>query len=181
MSAMNLNYKQKGNFTVEFAIVGVAFSFLIIFSADVIVKLSLKGKLDRLSYSVANILKERTQFYNDSYTLSKAETRTLNTIAKQSMRRTSQNFDGKRWGMHIEALQFNSRDESVVVSFPEGTQPITPSIGMDSLRNLAVMTSWGRRASIYRVTMVYRTENWFGALIGEEFNTVSSSAIMIGR
>ncbi|WP_254795850.1 tight adherence pilus pseudopilin TadF [Moritella viscosa] len=43
------------------------------------------------------------------------------------------------------------------------------------------MTSWGRRASIYRVTMVYRTENWFGALIGEEFNTVSSSAIMIGR
>ncbi|CAM3035727.1 MULTISPECIES: tight adherence pilus pseudopilin TadF [Moritella] len=178
---MNLNYKQKGNFTVEFAIVGVAFSFLIIFSADVIVKLSLKGKLDRLSYSVANILKERTQFYNDSYTLSEAETSTLNTIAKQSMRRTSQNFDGKRWGMHIEALQFNSRDESVVVSFPEGTQPITPSIGMDSLRNLAVMTSWGRRASIYRVTMVYRTENWFGALIGEEFNTVSSSAIMIGR
>jgi len=181
MSAMNLNYKQKGNFTVEFAIVGVAFSFLIIFSADVIVKLSLKGKLDRLSYSVANILKERTQFYNDNYTLSEAETSTLNTIAKQSMRRTSQNFDGKRWGMHIEALQFNSRDESVVVSFPEGTQPITPSIGMDSLRNLAVMTSWGRRASIYRVTMVYRTENWFGALIGEEFNTVSSSAIMIGR
>ncbi|SGY85494.1 tight adherence pilus pseudopilin TadF [Moritella viscosa] len=178
---MNLNYKQKGNFTVEFAIVGVAFSFLIIFSADVIVKLSLKGKLDRLSYSVANILKERTQFQKEDYTLSDKEISTLNTIAKQSMRRTSLNFDGKRWGMRIEALQFDSKDKPVVVSFPRGTQQITPSIDMDTLTNLAVMTSWGRRASIYRVTMVYRTENWFGALIGEEFNTVSSSAIMIGR
>ncbi|KXO09530.1 Flp pilus assembly surface protein TadF, ATP/GTP-binding motif [Moritella sp. JT01] len=178
---MNLNDKQQGNFTVEFAVVGVIFSLLIVFSADVIVKLSLKGKLDRLSYSVANILKERTQFNNDNYRLSEAETTTLNTIATQSMRRTSQNFDDLRWGMHIEALQFDSKDEPIVFPFPRGTQKITPSSDMKTLENLAVKTSWGRRATIYRVTLIYKTENWFGALIGEEFNTVSSSAIIIGR
>lgn len=178
---MNLNCKQRGNFTVEFAIVGVIFSLLIVFSADVIIKLSLKGKLDRLSYSVANILKERTQLYDEDYKLSQAEISTLDTIATQSMRRTSPNFDEQRWGMRIEALQFDRNDTPEGISFDRGNQGVNPSIDMTTLANLAVMTSWGRRASIYRVTFVYRTENWFGALIGEEFNTVSSSSIMIGR
>ena len=181
MSVMNLNCKQQGNFTIEFAIVGVIFSLLIVFSADVIIKLSLKGKLDRLSYSMANILKERTQFQKENYTLSGQEATTLNTIAKQSMRRTSQSFDGKRWGMRIEALQFDSNDNAKVIPFNRGQQKVTPSINMKSLKNLAVNTSWGRRATIYRVTMLYKTDNWFGALIGKEFNTVSSSSIIIGR
>lgn len=178
---MNLNSKQSGNFTVEFAIVGVMFSFMLVFSADVIIKLSLKGKLDRLSYSVANILRERTQFNNETYDLDNKEVWMLNTIAEKSLRRTSNNFDRRRWGMSIEALQFDSEDKMHVSLFRRGNQSITPHVVMSELADLAVQTSWGRRATIYRVTMMYKTDNWFGELIGEEFNAVSSSAVIIGR
>ncbi|QFI38752.1 ATP-binding protein [Moritella marina ATCC 15381] len=178
---MHLSFKQGGNFTVEFAIVGVMFSLILVFSTDVIIKLSLKGKLDRLSYSVANILRERTQFQYENYVLANKEVEILNRIAKSSMRRTSHNFDGKRWGLSIEALQFNAQNEMSVSSFRGGNQSITPYVAMNELANLAVQTSWGRKATIYRVTMMYKTDNWFGELIGEEFNRVSSSSVIIGR
>jgi len=181
MNEVNFKYKQKGNFTVEFAIIGVVFSLLIVFSADVIMKLSLKGKLDRLSYSVVNMLKERTQFNSENFAVTEDEASALNKIAQQSMHRTSANFDGQRWGMSIEALQFDRSDNPSVLSFSEGEQGVNNRVPIQDLGDLVVITSWGRRATIYRVTLIYKTENWFGSLIGKEFNTVSSSSVMIGR
>ena len=58
MNGLNLKSKQRGVFSIEFAIVGVVFSLLLAFSGDVIMKISIKGKLDRLSYSLVNVLKE---------------------------------------------------------------------------------------------------------------------------
>lgn len=73
MNDRNLKSKQRGIFSIEFAIVGICFSLLLAFSGDVIIKLSIKGKLDRLSYSLVNVLKERTQLYGMDYQLTSEE------------------------------------------------------------------------------------------------------------
>lgn len=174
--------KQSGNFTVEFAIVGLFFALLLVFSGDVIIKLSVKGKLDRLSFSLVNVLKERTALYTVKYQINAAEALAMQSIAVNSLSRTLGNFDAGKFGILVEDLTFAAIDKpNPLNSFPLGEQKCAPANTLDKLANLSVVTSWGRQATLYRVTLCYETDNWIGDLLGSAFTTVSSSSIMIGR
>lgn len=50
MNVTNLKYKQKGTFAIEFAIVGLFLGILLMVTIDSTIKISTKGKLDRLSF-----------------------------------------------------------------------------------------------------------------------------------
>ncbi|RBW66593.1 ATP-binding protein [Vibrionales bacterium C3R12] len=178
----NLRSKQKGNFSVEFAIVGLFFSLLIVFSGDVIIKLSIKGKLDRLSYSLVNVLKERTQLYSEDYQITPNEARGMMTIGGNSLSRTLSTYDPTKFGALVEELTFRG------ISAPNPQKEyrfggITCNVSkpLSELQHLSVITSWERQASLYRVTFCYETDNWIGDLLGTEFTRVSSSSVMIGR
>lgn len=183
---MLLKLKQTGNFSVEFAIVGIFFSLLLVFSGDVIIKLSVKGKLDRLSFSLVNVLKERTQLYSATSQINTGEAQALQKIAENSLNRTLGTFDKSKFGILVEELTFHGigvANANALNPFPLGTQRCAVSQTLDKLANLSVVTSWGRQASLYRVTLCYETDNWIGDLLdtGKEFTTVSSSSVMIGR
>ena len=47
--------------------------------------------------------------------------------------------------------------------------------------DMSVMTTWGRRAALYRITLCYETNSWFAAFKSGNNSVVSSSALMIGR
>ena len=172
---------QRGNFTIEFALVGVIFSLLLVFSGDVIIKLSVKGKLDRLSFSLVNVLKERTQLFDEDYQITSSEAKSINEIARNSLRRTLMTYDNERFGVLVEELTFaDIATPNILKSFSfEGGCVVAKTLA--ELDHLSVITSWDRQASLYRVTVCYETDNWSGELLGEEFTTVSSSSVIIGR
>ncbi|MUI55809.1 tight adherence pilus pseudopilin TadF [Aliivibrio fischeri] len=179
---MPLKFKQRGNFTVEFAMVGLGLSLIFIFSADVIIKLSIKGKLDRLSYSLVNVLKERTQLYDEDYLITNSESNEIFNIAKNSLSRTLGSYEDERFGAVIEELTFRdigAPNTPVTYNYGSFSCPLSKRIG--ELDYLSVVTTWERQATLYRVTLCYQTDNMFGSVVGESYTDVISSSVMIGR
>ncbi|WP_159738833.1 tight adherence pilus pseudopilin TadF [Vibrio atypicus] len=178
-----LRHKQRGSFSVEFAIVGLVFSTLLVFSGDVIIKLSMKGKLDRLSYSMVNILKERTQLYEEDYTIKQSEARELYVISQGSLSRMGgTSFDSNRYRLIVEEQTFRSNGSpNPVRTFNFGPEVCTLRTTLSDLRHLSVVTSWDRQATLYRVSLCYETDNWVGDILGGDFRIVSSDAVIIGR
>ncbi|WP_417551947.1 tight adherence pilus pseudopilin TadF [Marinomonas fungiae] len=167
---------------VEFSIVGLVFGLALAFCADVVIKLSVKGKLDRMSFSAVSVIKERTQLFDETvFTISQAEFNQVNTIVQSSLNRTISNFSAQKYGSVLEVQTFNaSQSAQPLQTFRGGGLNCELNNGaLDP--SLAVVTSWGRRTTLYRVTLCYETENWFGDIIGEDYRIVSSSSVMVGR
>lgn len=173
---MHLKSNQEGSFTVEFALIGVMLSFVWAFSGDIIIKMSMKGKLDRLSYSLVNILKERTQLYEAGLSITQEEASALNSIATNSLSRTVGAFDTNRLAVVVEARTYDPQANTDRFG-PAACQPNR----LETLDDLSVKTTWDRQAPLYRVTICYETDNWIGGLLGQDFTTVSSSSVLIGR
>ncbi|KJY74787.1 tight adherence pilus pseudopilin TadF [Vibrio nigripulchritudo] len=182
MSVTNSNTKQKGNFTVEFAIVGAFIALLLVFSADIIVKVSTKGKLDRLSYSLVNVLKERTQLYGNDYKITQAEVSAIMNIGTNSLQRTLGGFELNRFGFLVEELSFRDIGQpNPLRRFPSAQNVCQVRQNLSQLRHLSVVTSWERQTPLYRITLCYETDNWYGSIAGQTFTTVTSSSVMLGR
>ncbi len=197
MKEQILKYKQKGVFSIELALVAVFFSLFLVFSGDIIIKLSVKGKLDRLSYSLVNIIKERTQLYpavegesdKDNNNSEKEDTdlkidtevNNLYKIAKNSLTRTMSGFDENNLGILVEKIIFNNENKTEQsISVKQGfkcnvDKPLT------ALKQLLVVSTWGKNLDLYRVTLCYETEKWLGSKLDVTFTTVTSSSVMVGR
>lgn len=174
--------KQKGNFTIEFAIVGVVLAVLLVFSMDIIIKLAYKGKLDRLSYSLVNVAKERTQLYGEDFSVTEPDATALFNIATNSLRRTTDSFAADRLGMVIEGLTFADIGQANSANvFELGNYNCALPQNIGDMQDLSVVTTWGRQARLYRVTICYETDNLFGDLLGGEFTRVRSSSVIVGR
>ncbi|NOH36016.1 tight adherence pilus pseudopilin TadF [Vibrio chagasii] len=180
---MHLKSKQKGAFTIELAMIGVLLSLLWVFSADVITKMSVKGKLDRLSYSMVNVLKERTQLYDSDLKVTWTEAKEVRDITLNSLKRTMGSFEEKRLGVLVEEVTFARVGGAGKLSrFPLGANRCEVNLPLNDLRQLSVETIWKRQASLYRITLCYRTDNWIGSLLDiDEFKEVGSSSVIIGR
>ena len=181
--------RQSGVFTVEFALVASIIALFLVFISDVVTKQSMHGHLQRLSYSGVNVIKERTQLYTpelypDEYVkISNIQTQQLFRLLQNSMQRTMSGFNPGAFGMYLEQVLFEDNDLSkpvpTVVNQPG--MACTPRQKLESMTDLFLETSWGNAAPLYRVTLCYKSDNWFGALVDTEFTTVSASSIMIGR
>ncbi|WP_322803382.1 tight adherence pilus pseudopilin TadF [Vibrio alfacsensis] len=178
----NSRHLQRGTFSIEFAIVGMFFSLLLVFSGDVIIKLSVKGKLDRLSYSLVNVVKERTQLYEADYELSKREVDDIDTIARHSLMRTFGRFQADRYGLLVEEQSFEEVDKpNDPVREHRGTLDCDIGKPISQLQDLSVVSNRGRQMPIYRVSICYQTDNWIGDLLGTQFTRVESDSVVIGR
>ena len=178
----NLKSKQQGVFSIEFAMVAVFFSLLIAFSGDVIIKLSLKGKLDRLSYSLVNVLKERTQLYDTDYQLTTKEVDDIDIIAQHSLLRTFGHFEREHYGLLVEELSFKQvGTPNPAISEKRGVVACRIKQTIDSLESMTVVTNRGREMPLYRVTVCYESDNWIGGILGREFTHVMSDSVVIGR
>ena len=181
MNVTNSISSQRGNFSIEFAIVGVCFSLLLIFASDLVVKMSTKGKLDRLSFSAASILKERTQLYDEKSSSNYSQAKQIYDITSLSLSRMSNTFSLDRFGIQLEEMTFSKNGTKNPIGTHQFGLPFTTSQPITDLEHLSVLSSWGRRVPLYRVSVCYRTDNWFGSLIGANYELVCSESIMIGR
>lgn len=173
--------KEQGNFTIEFALVAVFFSFVLMFSIDLVAKISMKGKLDRMSFSSVNIIRERTQLFPDEgFEVSEADFKSIDTIIKGSLKRTLQGFNEARYGSLLEIQGFDQAGAAKAISiYKGGRYPCTQ--GKPFNQKLSFYTSFHRKATLYRITLCYETSNFYGDLIGEDYKVVSSQSLTIGR
>lgn len=179
--------KQLGNFSIEFALIAFLFMSIIVFLSHVTVTLSTQGKLDRLSYSAVSVLKERNQLYgSEQYQVTNAEAQFLETLLKSSMKRVG---GGDKVTVVIDAIEAGNisldGDGNKVVSsmfhYKNGPLSCSPNPELTDSLNLAVETAWERYTSLYSVTICVETPNWYGDWVGEDYNHVSSTSIMMGR
>ncbi|MZI96020.1 ATP-binding protein [Vibrio sp. CAIM 722] len=189
----SISTKQHGNFMIEFAIVGIFFAMLLVFSADIVIKLSTKGKLDRLSYSIANVIKERTQLFgesdssDDDYEVSDSQAKEAYIITVNSLKRTVHNFDSSQFGFDLKVRQrsdYGTGDQLVDVADWNSTEKGISGANCEGSvpdKELIFQTSWGRSSTVYQVTLCYDTVNWFGELVGKDFSTIAVSSLAIGR
>ncbi|MFC1234489.1 tight adherence pilus pseudopilin TadF [Vibrio sp. F74] len=187
MKELCLRSKQKGTFAVEFAIVGVIFAVFLAFTSDVVTKIAMKGKLDRLSFSAVSIVKERTQLYTKAnvvdYTMSSSEVADIYKVLKRSMKRTTSSFSASKFGMVLEEQTYGlNGSRNALATFNRGTNRCQISNNLSSLeQNLAVTTTWGRKSTLYRVTLCYETDNGVAGMLSNGFTTVTSSSVILGR
>ncbi|WP_434355698.1 pilus assembly protein TadF [Parasalinivibrio latis] len=177
--------KQRGVYSIEFSIIGLVMGVLLVFTFDVVVKQSVKGKLDRLSYSAVSLLKERTQLYNESDVISPSEIDQLSLIVTESLGRTWSNFEQSNFGIRFEQQKFVDGVAIVPVEdthlFSRGDVGCTPEIALNELTHLSPETTFGRRATLYQITICYLSDNWIGELLSSNFRLVRSHSIMVGR
>ena len=184
-----LRSRQTGVFTIEFALVASIIAMFLVFISDVVGKQSMHGHLQRLSYSGVNVIKERTQLYTpelypDEYVeISNIQAKQLFQLLQNSMQRTMSGFNSSAFGMHLEQVLFEDNDLNKPVPTPvkQRGMACVPKQKLESMSDLFLETSWENAAPLYRVTLCYKSDNWFGSLVDTEFTTVSASSIMIGR
>ncbi|GAK83915.1 Flp pilus assembly surface protein TadF [Vibrio ponticus] len=183
MKEINSISKQAGTFTIEFALVGLLLGTMFLFTADVVVKLSMKGKLDRMSYSATSLLKERTQLYSEDYLTTAADADAIFNVIQGSIERTTASYQASRFGMVIEEQTYAADSSpNALKTIRRGDQLCQLDQTLGQLRNsLAVVTSWGRQATLYRVTLCYATDNMVEHVLDSGFSMVSSSSVVIGR
>lgn len=180
--------KQRGNFTVEFSIVGVFLSLLIVFTGDLIMKLSMKGKLERLSYSIASVIKERTQlFEEEEYAVDDDQAKEAYQIVVNSLNRSMGHFDQDDFGFDLKVrqrsyyglgnqlIEVSNWNSATTLGIGLACPGVTPGV------DLLFQTSWGRSATLYQVTLCYRSTNWFGSLFGKDYSLVAANAFTLAR
>ncbi|MDD1781723.1 pilus assembly protein TadF [Enterovibrio sp. ZSDZ35] len=182
----NLANKQRGVFSIELAMILVGFSLIIVFTMDVVTKQSVKGKLDRLSYSVVSLLKERTQLFDGEERMTNGEAAAALALVSNSLTATMNSFEASRVGILIEQQRFNSEQQAIpsvngVNIYKVGEYDCEPVARLSTKAELSPVTNFGNRLSLYQVTLCYQTDNLFGSLIGKSWELARSTSISIGR
>ncbi|MDB1123137.1 tight adherence pilus pseudopilin TadF [Vibrio algarum] len=167
------------------SIVSMAFVMMLMFAGDLVAKISMKGKLDRLSFSAASVAKERTQLYSEDYKMSNQQLNDIYDVMAKSLKRTYTNYSQADFGMLYEEQTYSTSGVTNALVTWNSTGGITCSVSENLSQiesNLAVTTSWGRKSTLYRVTLCYETENWLiGFALGSGFTRVTSSSVILGR
>lgn len=171
--------KQSGSFVVEFAVLAVvALAALIVFCGDVVMRLSIHGKLDRIAYSSVSMIRERSALFS-GLDMTAADTTQFNDlviIAQNSFQRVMGSYDAEKFGMVLEVQTFD--DEGVAQPLITFTDSDDSNCQVNSALGAIIADS---ATSLYRVTLCYETDNWFGGLMGKDYKLVSSNALSVGR
>lgn len=95
-------------------------------------------------------------------------------------------FDVSRLGLFIEQQQFNSEQSPTpaingVHIFKAGEYECEPAARLSTKTDLAPVTNFGNRLTLYQVTLCYKTVNLFGSLVGKRWEMTSSTSLSVGR
>lgn len=170
--------KQSGTFAVEFAVLAFGLVFVFAFCGDVVMRLSTHGKLDRIAYSSVSMIRERTALFSgvDMTASDSTQFNDLWSIAQNSLQRVMGGYEAEKFGMVLEVLTFN--DAGVAQPLITFTDSNDSNCQVSNALGAIIADS---ATSLYRVTLCYQTDNWFGSLIGKDYGLVRSNALSVGR
>lgn len=172
--------KQQGAFAIEMAFVMFFLAALLFFTGDLAYKLFNRVNLDRASYSLVNVVKERTRFYNKQFELNQKDLNELQTIATRLLNGHNQ------FGLRIESW---IDGKIQVFNHTVGSSPTCldfDSFNQSKRSELVPVHLTGEPFPLYQVTLCYKIDNWFNKfLVGNHKNKkqsyLHSTSVLVGR
>lgn len=195
---------KKGAVAIEFVFMLILLVFIFAFMADLVVVRSSMGKLDNTSYSLASLLRERTQLYqgNENLDLTQVNNRDVDNFKRIAARMVYGDEQRvKDISVVLESVRFVGNDETEdhnIVGDVQHCKPannlmtspndVMPSNNGASLAKIVSPRSEqhnGRKIPVYQVTVCMPTASLFKAIVlGEKEQSGSqlrSSSITISR
>lgn len=182
----NFISSKKGSVTIEFVFMLVLLLFIFAFLVDFVIVRTTQGKLDNATYSLVNILRERTQLYNDkgTNTLTTKDLQDFEKLAKLTL--FGDVNSNKQVGVVLEHWwQDNGIGAPDVQSNLSSCQPYK------KLNNdLAYLSPYSeisnqRKVPLYQVTLCIEVGSFFQSLIVKKENQslglLSSSSLAVAR
>ncbi|HFR4114892.1 TPA: tight adherence pilus pseudopilin TadF [Yersinia enterocolitica] len=185
----NLLSDNHGAVIIEF----VYIIFIIIIFMKVLISISEHystiGKLDRISYSLSGMIRERTRLYDGDNKLTEEQVRQLRILANKML--SNSGLSEANVAITIERIYFNpTQSPAVENKVIDDTKSLSFSIGacepdkpLNELTQLSSFSNAGRWVPLYQVTLCLSTDTWYNKLFNQEVETTSikSSAITIER
>ncbi|NIH92221.1 tight adherence protein F [Enterobacter asburiae] len=192
MNVRNLWTNRQGSIAVESAIISVVLLIFMFFLADLVIRQATVGKLDRLSYSVAGILRERTQLYASREELSQNDVNRIYRLAQRMLQDMDPTANTSSLKIRVQQLFFVPRadlsnNEKIPVNKPDRTHNIQggecqPAKSLNKLQELSPRGSYGRWVPMYQVTLCLPTVSWYQKLTSGDNRKplmASSSIVML--
>lgn len=177
------NSKQGGVFIIELALVLTFIAALVIFTGDIAFQLFNRVSLDRASFSLVNVVKERTRFFQANPNVTREQVEDLNTLAAGLIHSDSPH------GIRVEWTVDGHNVTSINVPMEGGQECVSD----DSLQNqldlvpekttyLADGTNRTSKVPTYQVTLCMTSISRFSLFSGgDDKPYLHSSSIMPGR
>ena len=191
LNAPNLYTDRRAAVSVEFALIALALIFFIVFLADLMLRQATLGKLDRVAYSVAGVLRERIQLFDARETLSQQDVDLAARLAARMLKDMHADSDLSRLQLTVEELHFEDplrlNDPSKQVKRYQrwgsgSAEPCQPPQPLNQLTQLTPRGSYGRWVPLYQVTVCLPNVSWFSRLtLNGQQPVLSSFAIVMVR
>jgi len=188
---MNANLLKKfrnektGSVTVEFAFMLLFLGIMLVFMVDLVLVRSAMGKLDSVSYSLVNILRERNAFYKDnSNTVTQQDVEKLRSVAKALLygKDSSQKVE-----ITIEQLTYTG-DQAVVTNDKDNECSAARPLGEHpelSPYSQSVNLAKRRQVPVYQVTLCTEVTSPFKYFLLNKENRamhgIRSSSVSVSR
>lgn len=192
MSVLALCTNRRGSVAVEFAVISVLLIVFMFFLTDLVVRNATTGRLDRVAYSVAGIVRERVQLYDAREKLNQGDVDQIAKLAARMLTDMDLDADLSKLQLVVEELHFEDitsigstrKDIDLYRRWQSGSAGgCTPPQALNQLTQLAPKGSYGRWVPLYQVTICLPTTSWYTRLTtsSTENPQLSSFAIMMAR
>lgn len=174
-----------GQIIIEFILVVSIIALLIKLLISITQYQSTVGKLDRISYSIAGIVRERERLYDNSTLLTQNNVNELARLANHML--SGSGVSTRDLAITIETLHFNpvssaaSGDKTIdnAHSLELSVGTCHPARSLREMANLSPYSNRGRWMPLYQVTLCLPAPEWYR--LGGTIPTMTSSAITIER
>ncbi|WP_227734455.1 tight adherence pilus pseudopilin TadF [Yersinia proxima] len=147
------------------------------------------GKLDRISYSLSGMIRERTRLYGGDSKLTEEQVSQLRVLANKML--SNSGLSESNVAITVETIHFNPTQSSEVEhKVINDTKSLSFSIGscepdkpLKALTQLSPFSNAGRWIPLYQVTLCLPASTWYNALFNQGGNTnyIKSSSMTIER
>ena len=168
--------KQRGVFAIEMSFVLFFIAALLLFTGDIAFKLFNRVALDRASYSLVNILKERSRFYDKRFVLNPQDINDMQKLASRLL------VGNQSYGLRVESL-----DKGIVKKFTRSISQGPVCSNIDSLEKmkgakLVPQNVAGETFPLYQVTLCYQVDSWFSKFMSSATKSrLQSTSVIVGR
>lgn len=193
---MHKKYKSKniiintsGAMIIEFSLVFLIIALFIKSMISIAEHYSTIGKLDRISYSLAGVIRERSQLYHDDNILTQQQVNQLHDLAESML--LNSNIPSHDLAIRVDTIHFKQPQSSDIenrviddiktLSFSVGScEPDSPLRG---LTHLSSFSNAGRWIPLYQVTLCFPAASWYSTLLNQNGPAIAikSSSITVER
>ncbi|SFC13433.1 tight adherence pilus pseudopilin TadF [Pragia fontium] len=176
MNAQPLLTNERGSVAVEFGLISLVLIFFVVFLVDLVLQQALVGKLDRVTYSMAGTLRERTQLYKSDEYLNQGQVEQIAALSRKVLKDMHSGADLSQLSMMVEELHFkepklvgggNAKEVTRYQSYQVGGQVCQPYTTLNNMQELSPRGSYGRWVPMYQVTLCLPSNSWFSKLTGD--------------